>query len=215
MSDEFWKRTIEYFAAVPELNYMTQIVLMLYEDPQAEQNSEKRFHIELHFSPGVKCHLEEAAKDSRFNMLNVVHKPHNKDVAFLPTDSKTQIESRQGDRSGSEHSASVSKEHKNAAATLIEEESETTQADSFQEEHKNSTGVIEKLSPNSPTAETTGPDGFLVEGPEEKRDIISRRQKCGRSQSECEYSAKILENLAVADGNMKNKAFSKSMGESQ
>lgn len=70
VSDEYWKRTMEYFANVPELNYMTQIVLMLYEDPQADKNSDKRFHIELHFSPGVKCCLEETIKDPRSNLLS-------------------------------------------------------------------------------------------------------------------------------------------------
>ena len=33
---------------------MTQIALMLYEDPKADPLSEKRFHVELHFSPGAK-----------------------------------------------------------------------------------------------------------------------------------------------------------------
>lgn len=33
---------------------MTQIVLMLYEDPKADPLSDKRFHVELHFSPGAK-----------------------------------------------------------------------------------------------------------------------------------------------------------------
>lgn len=33
---------------------MTQIVLLLYEDPKADLLSEKRFHVELHFSPGAK-----------------------------------------------------------------------------------------------------------------------------------------------------------------
>lgn len=49
---------------------MTQVVLMLYEDPQADKNSDKRFHTELHFSPGVKCHSAEAAKDPRFDMFH-------------------------------------------------------------------------------------------------------------------------------------------------
>lgn len=33
---------------------MTQIVLMLYEDPKADPLSEKRFHVEMHFCPGAK-----------------------------------------------------------------------------------------------------------------------------------------------------------------
>uniref|UniRef100_H2Z6C5 Inositol hexakisphosphate and diphosphoinositol-pentakisphosphate kinase n=1 Tax=Ciona savignyi TaxID=51511 RepID=H2Z6C5_CIOSA len=44
---------MEYVDAVSELNYMTQIVIMLYEDPNEHPQSEKRFHIELHFSPGA------------------------------------------------------------------------------------------------------------------------------------------------------------------
>lgn len=46
---------MEYVSAVPELNYMSQIVIMLYEDPTKDPASEERFHVELHFSPGVVC----------------------------------------------------------------------------------------------------------------------------------------------------------------
>ncbi|KAL9985509.1 hypothetical protein ACROYT_G007924 [Oculina patagonica] len=49
-----WKRAVEFLAEVPELNYMTQLVLLLYEDPKADPLSENRFHLELHFSPGAK-----------------------------------------------------------------------------------------------------------------------------------------------------------------
>ena len=44
---------MEYLDTVSELNYLTQIVIMLYEDSSEEENSEKRFHVELHFSPGA------------------------------------------------------------------------------------------------------------------------------------------------------------------
>lgn len=30
--DQQWKRAMDYLSAVSELNYMTQIVIMLYED---------------------------------------------------------------------------------------------------------------------------------------------------------------------------------------
>uniref|UniRef100_A0A4W5RBQ1 Inositol hexakisphosphate and diphosphoinositol-pentakisphosphate kinase n=1 Tax=Hucho hucho TaxID=62062 RepID=A0A4W5RBQ1_9TELE len=49
-----WKRAMEYLKVVSELNYMTQIVIMLYEDPNKDPSSEERFHVELHFSPGAK-----------------------------------------------------------------------------------------------------------------------------------------------------------------
>ncbi|XP_076589170.1 inositol hexakisphosphate and diphosphoinositol-pentakisphosphate kinase 1 isoform X1 [Chaetodon auriga] len=55
-----WKQAMDYLSAVTELNYMTQIVIMLYEDNDKEPSSEERFHVELHFSPGVKgCEDEE------------------------------------------------------------------------------------------------------------------------------------------------------------
>ncbi|XP_053330462.1 inositol hexakisphosphate and diphosphoinositol-pentakisphosphate kinase 2 isoform X2 [Spea bombifrons] len=52
--DEQWKRAMDYLNFVNELNYMTQIVIMLYEDPNKDLSSEERFHVELHFSPGAK-----------------------------------------------------------------------------------------------------------------------------------------------------------------
>ncbi|XP_058238371.1 inositol hexakisphosphate and diphosphoinositol-pentakisphosphate kinase 2 isoform X4 [Hemibagrus wyckioides] len=58
-NDQQWKRAMDYLSAVPELNYMTQIVIMLYEDNNKDPSSEERFHVELHFSPGVKVCEEE------------------------------------------------------------------------------------------------------------------------------------------------------------
>ncbi|XP_027871446.1 inositol hexakisphosphate and diphosphoinositol-pentakisphosphate kinase 2 isoform X18 [Xiphophorus couchianus] len=52
--DQQWKRAMDYLNEVAELNYMTQIVIMLYEDNNKDISSEERFHVELHFSPGVK-----------------------------------------------------------------------------------------------------------------------------------------------------------------
>ena len=54
-NDEQWQRAMEYVSLVSELNYMTQVVIMLYEDPTKEVSSDERFHVELHFSPGVNC----------------------------------------------------------------------------------------------------------------------------------------------------------------
>ncbi|GFS75025.1 inositol hexakisphosphate and diphosphoinositol-pentakisphosphate kinase [Nephila pilipes] len=57
--DEQWRRAMEYVSAVSELNYMTQVVIMLYEDPTKDISSEERFHVELHFSPGVVCCVQK------------------------------------------------------------------------------------------------------------------------------------------------------------
>nr|XP_053653683.1 inositol hexakisphosphate and diphosphoinositol-pentakisphosphate kinase-like isoform X11 [Cherax quadricarinatus] len=53
--DEQWNRAMDYIGAVSELNYLSQIVIMLYEDPTKDPSSDSRFHVELHFSPGVNC----------------------------------------------------------------------------------------------------------------------------------------------------------------
>ncbi|KAM9711677.1 inositol hexakisphosphate and diphosphoinositol-pentakisphosphate kinase 1 isoform 2-T3 [Dama dama] len=59
--DTQWQRALAYLSAIPELNYMTQIVIMLYEDNTRDPLSEERFHVELHFSPGVKGVEEEGS----------------------------------------------------------------------------------------------------------------------------------------------------------
>ena len=50
--DEQWKTALGFLNRIPELNYLTQIVIMLYEDPSVDTSSDKRFHVELHFSSG-------------------------------------------------------------------------------------------------------------------------------------------------------------------
>lgn len=41
--DEQWKRAMDYLNVVNELNYMTQIVIMLYEDPNKVFKIDKYF----------------------------------------------------------------------------------------------------------------------------------------------------------------------------
>uniref|UniRef100_A0A2I3GHE3 Inositol hexakisphosphate and diphosphoinositol-pentakisphosphate kinase n=1 Tax=Nomascus leucogenys TaxID=61853 RepID=A0A2I3GHE3_NOMLE len=54
--DEQWKRAMDYLNVVNELNYMTQIVIMLYEDPNKVNRALDlgEFHHIGHFSPGAK-----------------------------------------------------------------------------------------------------------------------------------------------------------------
>ncbi|XP_075218646.1 uncharacterized protein LOC142323199 isoform X3 [Lycorma delicatula] len=59
VKDEQWRRAMEYVSMVSELNYMSQVVVMLYEDPTKDPSSEERFHVELHFSPGVNCCVQK------------------------------------------------------------------------------------------------------------------------------------------------------------
>ncbi|XP_029766586.1 inositol hexakisphosphate and diphosphoinositol-pentakisphosphate kinase 1 isoform X5 [Terrapene carolina triunguis] len=64
--DQQWKRAMDYLSAISELNYMTQIVIMLYEDNNKDPSSEERFHVELHFSPGVKGCEEDGSAPTGF-----------------------------------------------------------------------------------------------------------------------------------------------------
>ncbi|XP_065579240.1 inositol hexakisphosphate and diphosphoinositol-pentakisphosphate kinase-like isoform X3 [Artemia franciscana] len=57
--DEQWGRAMEYVSRISELSYLTQIVIMAYEDTTKDPASHDRFHIELHFSPGVNCCVEK------------------------------------------------------------------------------------------------------------------------------------------------------------
>lgn len=59
LTDQQWRRAMEYVSMVSELNYMSQIVVMLYEDPTKDVVSDERFHVELHFSPGVNCCVQK------------------------------------------------------------------------------------------------------------------------------------------------------------
>jgi hypothetical protein len=52
--DPQWSRARDYLSAVPELNFLTQIVIMLYEDTSSQPESDQRFHVELHFSSGMQ-----------------------------------------------------------------------------------------------------------------------------------------------------------------
>ena len=49
MKDSQCERAVEYLSQTSELNYLTQIVFMQYEDPTADPLSEDRFHIEMFF----------------------------------------------------------------------------------------------------------------------------------------------------------------------
>ncbi|XP_070205437.1 inositol hexakisphosphate and diphosphoinositol-pentakisphosphate kinase 2-like isoform X3 [Littorina saxatilis] len=54
-----WERALSFLDATAELNYMSQIVFMLFEDPSKDIDSDERYHMELHFSPGAYTSCDE------------------------------------------------------------------------------------------------------------------------------------------------------------
>ncbi|XP_023325521.1 inositol hexakisphosphate and diphosphoinositol-pentakisphosphate kinase [Eurytemora carolleeae] len=90
--DEQWTRAMEYVSLVSELNYMTQIVIMLYEDPTKDPSSEERFHVELHFSPGVNCCVDKDLPPGPG------FRPHSRNNEHIP------VIAGRGRQEGQEHS---------------------------------------------------------------------------------------------------------------
>uniref|UniRef100_A0A7E4V0P5 Inositol hexakisphosphate and diphosphoinositol-pentakisphosphate kinase n=1 Tax=Panagrellus redivivus TaxID=6233 RepID=A0A7E4V0P5_PANRE len=70
--DKKWQRAMNFLSGVTEFNYMTQVVMMVYEDSRNESDKQgmDRFHIELLFSPGLyPCFQTEKERiyETRFN----------------------------------------------------------------------------------------------------------------------------------------------------
>lgn len=53
----------------PELNYMTQIVFMLFEDISKPEDSLDKYHVDIHFSPGIKRRAELGSTDGGSSTL--------------------------------------------------------------------------------------------------------------------------------------------------
>ncbi|WKX90663.1 hypothetical protein Q1695_009481 [Nippostrongylus brasiliensis] len=84
VDDKKWQRAMNFLSGVTEFNYMTQVVLMVYEDSRADSTATgmERFHIELLFSPGLyPCFLTEKERiyESRFNKSNGMTKSHSRE----------------------------------------------------------------------------------------------------------------------------------------
>jgi len=58
-----WNEASKMLGATSELNYMAQIVFLLFEDKQEPEDSEDRFKIEVHFTSGDKGREEIIAGD--------------------------------------------------------------------------------------------------------------------------------------------------------
>uniref|UniRef100_UPI00398F11E1 inositol hexakisphosphate and diphosphoinositol-pentakisphosphate kinase 2 isoform X8 n=1 Tax=Pristiophorus japonicus TaxID=55135 RepID=UPI00398F11E1 len=97
VKDEQWKRAMGYLNYASELNYMTQIVIMLYEDPNKDPSSEERFHVELHFSPGAKGCEEDNNLPSGFGYRPASRENDSGSKTFLKNDCDEDSVSRRED----------------------------------------------------------------------------------------------------------------------
>ncbi len=96
--DEQWKTAIGFLNRIPELNYLTQIVIMLYEDPNVEANSDKRFHVELHFSSGAYADFDAPAYliKGPSTKVNASQQEHNSDEHSSGSESRGKSSPIQG-----------------------------------------------------------------------------------------------------------------------
>ncbi|CAH8652827.1 unnamed protein product [Schistosoma guineensis] len=114
VTDEQWRRAMEYVSSISEINYLAQIVIMIYEDPTVEPKTEKRFHVELHFSPGAFALCHDLPEGSGFRSGKLVYEfIHYNTVAtgapFAPPICRSLISTAviRGSRDDSQASSSV------------------------------------------------------------------------------------------------------------
>ncbi|XP_075251165.1 uncharacterized protein LOC142343261 isoform X3 [Convolutriloba macropyga] len=53
-TDRQWAAADKYLSSVTELNYLSHLVFLLYEDPTKDLKSEERYKLEVQFSPGIR-----------------------------------------------------------------------------------------------------------------------------------------------------------------
>jgi len=77
-----WADAKKLLDSVPELNYMAQIVFLLFENTRAPRDSKDRYKVEIHFSPGAKGREEIIADGLSTSNLVLSHRKHS--VPLLP-----------------------------------------------------------------------------------------------------------------------------------
>ncbi|XP_074605166.1 inositol hexakisphosphate and diphosphoinositol-pentakisphosphate kinase isoform X2 [Brevipalpus obovatus] len=190
--DEQWCRAMKYVSTVSELNYMTQIAIMLYEDPTKDPTSEDRFHVELHFSPGVVCCVQKnipkgpgfrpQARNTlvkKFTKHNIHHPSNPYPIQEEDSDELT-VDDDMDDES-SDHSNHTRSNPESPNIPLHEQSTEkkTLQGYKFPETIRGDLhDEINKLSTSDPTSNTK-----RREGGSSKRRIPHRHSIHGHSGS--------------------------------
>ncbi|XP_076472834.1 inositol hexakisphosphate and diphosphoinositol-pentakisphosphate kinase 2-like isoform X2 [Babylonia areolata] len=61
-SDSQWEGAVHFLDSTAEFNYMSQVIFMLFEDSSKDKDSDERYHMELHFSPGAYTSCDEPSQ---------------------------------------------------------------------------------------------------------------------------------------------------------
>ncbi|XP_065883537.1 inositol hexakisphosphate and diphosphoinositol-pentakisphosphate kinase 2-like isoform X2 [Dysidea avara] len=92
-----WKDAKKLLDSAPELNYMTQIVFLLFENSRAPVDSEERYKVEVHYSPGAKGREEIIASGESASCLGLDYKKTIIPLKrMLPDEDSTKVFTRKG-----------------------------------------------------------------------------------------------------------------------
>ncbi|PSN31039.1 Inositol hexakisphosphate and diphosphoinositol-pentakisphosphate kinase [Blattella germanica] len=147
--DEQWRRAMEYVSMVSELNYMSQIVIMLYEDPTKDPCSEERFHVELHFSPGVNCCVQKNLPPGPG------FRPHSRNESV---GSKTVSEAGGGSEEGTSSGGAQCDGSEKGSSRIDEEEAELNLLDDETKTDSNTPAQSASPAPSDESSPSEKPD---------------------------------------------------------
>ncbi|XP_056016009.1 inositol hexakisphosphate and diphosphoinositol-pentakisphosphate kinase 2-like isoform X4 [Ostrea edulis] len=139
-ADEQWEKALDFINNTPELNYMTQIIIMMFEDPSKDSSSDERFHIELHFSPGAYSYGEKGFYYPLIQSRSMSYKDPSHSLGTF--DDSRELEERKMYKHGHyEWSKSPKELHVHdrpvSAPMIIQEQEELEEADIFEHAHTN------------------------------------------------------------------------------
>ena len=121
-----WKDAKKLLDSAPELNYMTQIVFLLFENGRAPLDSEERFKVEVHFSPGAKGREEIIASGGSDNCFGLDYKKTIIPLKrMLPDEDNTKVFSRKGSSSIGPNSDPVKRSAKSLPSLMSQEQLQT------------------------------------------------------------------------------------------
>ncbi|XP_078322420.1 inositol hexakisphosphate and diphosphoinositol-pentakisphosphate kinase 2-like isoform X4 [Crassostrea virginica] len=139
-AEEQWRKALEFISNTPELNYMTQIIIMMFEDPSKGVTSDERFHIELHFSPGAYSYGEKGFHYPLMQSRSMSYKNPNRSLVNPNVVNELEEETKFPKHSSTYEwfkSPKDSTDRPCSAPMIIQEQEELEEADIFEHAHNN------------------------------------------------------------------------------
>ncbi|KAI6225577.1 Inositol hexakisphosphate and diphosphoinositol-pentakisphosphate kinase [Aphelenchoides besseyi] len=127
-TSEKWQRALKFISGLGEFNYLSQLVLMVYESQAECADPMERFHIELLFSPGLyPCFVIEKEKiyENRFNSnKQKIQQPLSKGKS-----SSIKSTGDQSDKEGTDNETAKIERHSSTRSTTLDPIIQSIKAD--------------------------------------------------------------------------------------